>query len=242
MGHRPVIARYTADGSALVIPEPFAGRLANGPWDKPLAVGEPPVGEPPVGKPPVGPGRSVRVCQLLAGESPTRLSAELRREGRDVVVVLLMDEPADLPVGPLLDEALQYGHRVVEASPVTSRMAKAVLVLTRDPHVPMAAYLLGTPLIGEHAVRRALAEYAVEGLVVRAQRVKETAQTAGLVDEVARLRASEHDAQERARDAERRLAASTERVTALDDARWANRARNVLRAVNEALRRTRREN
>lgn len=232
MGHRAVIARYTADGSALVVAEPFAGRLANGPWDKPPVVGEPPPGT----------ARSVRVCQLLAGAPPTRLSAELRRDGQDVVVVLLVDDPAELPVGPLLDEALRYGHRVVEAAPVTSRMARAVLVLTRDPHVPMAAYLLGAPLSGEDAVRRALAEYAVEGLVVRAQQVKEAARTAGLVNEMALLRASERDAHERARDAERRvtaltesMSALTERLTDLDEARLTNRARNALRGAGRAV-------
>ena len=220
-----VIARYTADGSPLVIAEPYAARLASGPWDEPpLADGEPTTTR-----------RAVRVCQLLAGAPPGRLSPELEREGQDIVVVLLTQDPADLPVAHLLDEVLRHGHRVVEASPVVSRMARAVLVLTRDPDVPMASYLLGTPLAGSDAVRRALAEYAVDGLVTRAQRAKDAERLAALTSEVAALRASEKAARDHATAAETHLAEVTSRLAARDAATLSSRIGRALRLVGRAV-------
>src|SRR5215207_3345153 len=217
MGHRAVIARYTADGSPLVIPGQYADRLTRGPWDQPPTVSDAPPGD----------RRSVRVCLLLAGALPTELSAELSREGDDVVVVLLTHDPAELPIGPLLDELLRYGHHVVEATPVTSRVARAVIVLTRDPLVPRAAYLLGTPLSGDDAIRRALAEFAVEGLATRAQRTREKADVAAMAEDVARW-------QQRATDAEKVAAELTERVAAIERNPLQAWGRNARRSVGSA--------
>jgi hypothetical protein len=224
MGHRTVIARYTADGSPLVIPEQYAGRLTGGLWDQPPVVGDAPPGH----------RRSVRVCLLLAGAPPTRLSTELSREGDDIVVVLLTHHPAELPVGPLLDELLRYGHHVVEATPVTSRMARAVIVVTRDCQVPRAAYLLGTPLSGDDAIRRALAEFAVEGLATRAQRTREKADVAAMTENVARWQQRATDAEKRARDAEKVAAELTERVAATERNPMQAWGRNARRSVGRA--------
>ena len=220
-----MIARYTADGSPLVIAEPYAARLANGPWDEPPLVDGQPGSE----------GRAVRVCQLLAGAPPGRLSSELEREGEDIVVVLLTEDPANLPVGHLLDEVLRHGHRVVEASPVASRMARAVLVLTRDPEVPMASYLLGTPLNGSDAVRRALGEHAVDGLVTRAQRAKDAERLAALTNEVTALRASEEAARENATAAQTQLAEVTSRLAAHEAATLSSRIGRGLRLAGRAV-------
>jgi hypothetical protein len=231
MEHRAVIARYTADGSPLVLPEEYADQLARGPWDQPPIVGEAPPGH----------RRSVRVCMLLAGAPPTQLSAELSREGDDVVVVLLTHEPAELPVGPLLDELLRYGHHVVEATPVTSRMARAVIVVTRDREVPRAAYLLGTPLSDDDAIRRALAEFAVEGLATRAQRTREKADVAAMTENVAAMTedvaAMAEDVarwQQRATDAEKVAAELTERVAAIERNPLQAWGRNARRSVGRA--------
>ena len=231
MGHRAVIARYTADGSPLVIPEEYADRLAGGSWDQPPIVGDAPPGH----------RRSVRVCQLPAGAPPTRLSAELSREGDDVVVVLLTHDPAELPVGPLLDELLRYGHHVVEATPVTSRVARAVIVVTRDRLVPRAAYLLGTPLSGDDAIRRALAEFAVEGLATRAQRTREKADVAAMAEDVAAkaedVAAMAEDVarwQQRATDAEKVAAELTERLAAIERNPLQAWGRNARRSVGRA--------
>jgi hypothetical protein len=231
MEHRAVIARYTADGSPLVIPEEYADGLARGPWDQPPIVGEAPPGH----------RRSVRVCLLLAVAPPTQLSAELSREGDDVVVVLLTHEPAELPVGPLLDELLRYGHHVVEATPVTSRMARAVIVVTRDREVPLAAYLLGTPLSDDDAIRRALAEFAVEGLATRAQRTREKADVAAITENVAAMTedvaAMAEDVarwQQRATDAEKVAAELTERVAAIERNPLQAWGRNARRSVGRA--------
>jgi hypothetical protein len=231
MGHRAVMARYTADGSPMVIPEEYADRLARGPWDQPPVVGEAPPGH----------RRSVRVCLLLAGAPPEQLSAELSREGDDVVVVLLTQEPAELPVGPLLDELLRYGHHVVEATPVTSRMARAVIVVTRDREVPRAAYLLGSPLSGDDAIRRALAEFAVEGLATRAQRTREKADVAAMTENIAAMTndvaAMTEDVarwQQRAMDAEKVAAELTERVAAIERNPLQAWGRNARRSVGRA--------
>jgi hypothetical protein len=238
MGHRAVIARYTADGSPLVIPEQYADRLAGGPWDQPPIVGDAPPGH----------RRSVRVCPLLAGDPSTQLSDELSRQGDDVVVVLLTHDPAELPVGPLLDELLRYGHHVVEATPVTSRVARAVIVVTRDREVPRAAYLLGTPLSGDDAIRRALAEFAVEGLATRAQRTREKADVAAMTEDiaamaedvaamaedVARWQQRATDAEKRAGDAEKVAAELTERVAAIERNPLQAWGRNARRSVGRA--------
>jgi hypothetical protein len=92
---------------------------------------------------------------------------------------------------------------------VTSRLARAVIVVTRDPLVPRAAYLLGTPLSGDDAIRRALAEFAVEGLATRAQRTREKADVAAMAEDVARW-------QQRATNAEKVAAELTEHVAAIE--------------------------
>jgi hypothetical protein len=224
MGHRAVIARYTGDGSPLVIPEQYEDRLAGGPWDQPPIVGDAPPGH----------RRSVRVCLLPAGTPATQLSAELSREGDDVVVVLLTHDPAELPVGPLLDELLRYGHHVVEATPVTSRVARAVIVVTRDPLVPRAAYLLGTALSGDDAIRRALAEFAVEGLATRAQRTREKADVAAMAEDVAAMAEDVARWQQRATDAEKVAAELTERVAAIEHNPLQAWGRNARRSVGRA--------
>lgn len=194
MDHRTVVSRYVSVDVPLVVPAAYAEQLAVGPWDV----------SPVVGDPPEGTLRSVRVCQLPAGAPVDRLVPELERPGNDILVLLLRVEPADVPVGALLHEVLRHGYRVVEAAPVTSRLGRSVLVVTRDPDVATSAYLNGERLTGPAALRRLEAEALVEGMVIRAQRVLEVARLASVTTDLESVRSQHAESLARAAAAERR--------------------------------------
>jgi hypothetical protein len=118
-----------------------------------------------------GEGRpSVRLALVPAGSPSDDLCRALTSAGdRDIVVLLLADPPADLPVGALVDAVAQAGLSVLDASPVVSRHARTALVVSRDASLPLRSYLIGDPLErSAESTQRLLTERAIEGLVQRA--------------------------------------------------------------------------
>lgn len=117
---------------------------------------------------------------------------------RDVAVVLLRTTPAELPVGPVVSSICGAGLRVVRAEPVSAGAAKTVLVLTRDPDLPLRTAVLGTAVPDAAAARTRLeSEWLVEGLQLRAALYRSEADRAQTAEQAVALRA-ERDTLERA--------------------------------------------
>ena len=94
--------------------------------------------------------------------------------------------------------------------------------------------MLGTPLSDDDAIRRALAEFAVEGLATRAQRTREKADVAAMTEKVAAMTEDVARWQQRATDAEKVAAELTERVAAIERNPLQAWGRNARRSVGRA--------
>ncbi|PKW27220.1 hypothetical protein [Phycicoccus duodecadis] len=144
----------------------------------------------------------------FGGWEAARVDALAQRLGEhDVSLVLLRTPASELPVGPLLASVAAAGLRVVRAQTVTAGAARVVVVLTRDPSVPVRTHLLGTVVLDTDAARaRMTAEWLVEGLQLRAGLVAASARAEQLAADLAEQRAEGKRLAERVRTAESALA------------------------------------
>lgn len=144
----------------------------------------------------------------FGGWEAARLDALTQRLGEhDVALVLLRTPASELPVGPLLASVAAAGLRVVRAQTITAGAARVVVVLTRDPSVPVRTHLLGTVVLDTDAARaRMTAEWLVEGLQLRAGLVAASARADQLAVHLAEQRAEGERLGERVRTAEAALA------------------------------------
>lgn len=113
---------------------------------------------------------AVRVDLAPSGREAETAERALGDSGeRDVVVLLCVCLPENLPAGPLVDVVTRAGARVVRVEGLRTRHARTAVVLTRDATVPGVSYLLGHAVTDEDAARRRLAnEWQVEGFQLRA--------------------------------------------------------------------------
>lgn len=116
-----------------------------------------------------------------------RLGSSLGERGLGVLA--LVADPGVLPVGPLVAAAAAAGLRVVRAEGIHHRRARTVLTVTRDPEVPVAAYLAENDVASGAAASARLAnEWLVEGLALRARADDLAERLRGSEDEVRLLR------------------------------------------------------
>lgn len=179
-----------------------------------------------------GGARTVVVAHAALGDEVEALRRLGEAVGdRDLGVLALVADPGGLPVGPLVSASVADGLRVVRAEGVHHRRARTVLTVTRDPQVPVAAYLADNDVAsGDAATARLLNEWLVEGLALRARAEELAERLRGSEDEVGLLRV---------RVDELTTAATAERVSLqaqLEEARKAVRVEKARAAQGPALR------
>lgn len=144
-------------------------------------------------------GSTVATLVDLAG-APELATLVGRTAGRlrdHDVAVLLLDAPVDaLPVGALVADVTAAGLRVLEVRSLQDRLARTILVVSRDPERAHQTHLLASGLHDDDRLRlREHNEWAVEGVQLRARvEVLErragalTAQVHALTEQAAALR------------------------------------------------------
>ncbi|GGB84484.1 hypothetical protein N798_11235 [Knoellia flava TL1] len=133
---------------------------------------------------------AVRVDLAPSGREVESVERALASAGdRDVVVLLCVSLPENLPVGPLVDVVTRAGARVVRVEGLRTRHARTALVLTRDASVPGVSYLLGHAVSEDDSAQRRLAnEWQLEGLQLRALAATLERRLEGALSEAAALR------------------------------------------------------
>lgn len=222
-----VVSSYTGgEGGRRVVHTEAAAPLAQ------ALQGSSPVGDG------TGDGPFVLVDLAQRGAEAAVLEKGLAAAGpHDVLALLLVSLPEDLPVGPLVDVVTRAGARVVQVEGLRTRHARTVLVVTRDEEVPAVSYLLGHAVPRDDAALRRLAnEWQLEGVQLRALTATLERRLEGAVAESAALRVEKASVESRLAEQAREHASTVsalERRLASGEPGLGSRLRRAARTISD---------